>query len=192
MAKLKEEKILEEWSYLIEGAEGKSEQVFKLTEKNIDKVQPPQVELEREMIRPVGTLVGFFTTKKREFLVASNKYLKGYKIYLGARDYGKQLMVSWYLIGEAGVLAKLADIMAKHWILGFIFLPFYLIILLLQMIWKKSVTLENMNLFDREEATAYITTVHHAVLEAVADIMKGLNQDPSKIDKRTKGFLNIT
>ena len=192
MAKLKEEKIFEEWSYLIEGAEGEGEQVFKLTEKNINRVQPPQVEMKREMIRPADTLVGFLTAKKREFLVISNRYLKGYKIYLGARDYGKQLMVSWYLIGEPGTLAKLADIMAKHWILGFVFLPFYLIVLLLQMIWKKSVALENMNLFDREEATAYITTVHHAVLEAVADIMKGLNQDPSKIDRRTKGFLNIT
>lgn len=192
MAKLKEEKILEQWSYLIEGAQGKGEQVFKLTEKNIDRVQPPQVELEREMIRPAGTLVGLLTTKKREFLVASNRYLKGYRIYLGAKDYGKQLMVSWYLIGEGGILSKIANIMAKHWVLGFIFLPFFLIILAIQKIWGKTVDLENMNLFDTEEATAYITTVHHSVLEAVADIMKGLDQDPSKIDRRSKGFLKIT
>ena len=47
-------------------------------------------------------------------------------------------------------------------------------------------------MFDFEELTAYGTTVHRAVIKAVEEIMGQLNMDFSKVDTKSRGFLNIS
>ncbi len=49
----------------------------------------------------------------------------------------------------------------------------------------------DMNLFDTEELTAYITTVHHALTDAVKTMMEENKIDYTKIERRTQGFLNV-
>jgi coproporphyrinogen III oxidase len=49
----------------------------------------------------------------------------------------------------------------------------------------------DMNLFDTEELTAYITTVHHALTDAVKTMMEEQKIDYTKIERRTQGFLNV-
>jgi len=166
---LKEEKTLEKWSYLIEDANGKGEEIYNSIVRNIDKVKPEAVSARKETVMPQVSFSGFFKARRREFLVVDNSNFKSYKIYVGVRDYGKQLLVSWYLVCEPGVLGQLSRKMAE-----FKFMPL------------------QMNLFDEEELTAYTTTVHHAVLGAVKEVMEGLNQDFAKVDRKSKGFLNIS
>ena len=37
-----------------------------------------------------------------------------------------------------------------------------------------------------EELNAYVTCIHHCLLEAVDELMRSLGQDPSKIDRKSR------
>lgn len=210
----KEENITERWSYLIGGAQDKGKEIFKGTKKNIEEVNPPHVQLKEKMLTPRLSLAGILRAEKREFLVASNEYLRGYKLYVGAKDYGNQLMVSWYLISEPiSVLKLILEWIKSHWkislgiflaglILSFInksmfpslivWLPFLGYITFVSMTSKKSVLPQMMNIFDLEELTAYVTTIHRAVLDAVKEISEQVGFDFTKVDQKSRGFLNIS
>ena len=210
----KEEKITERWSYLIEGAQGRGKKIFEGTKENIEEVNPPHVQLKEEMLMPRLTLAGILRAKKREFLVASNKYLRGYKLYVSAKDYGNQLMVSWYLLSEPiSVLKAIIEWIKSHWkvslgtfLAGLIIALVVKTILPALVIWlsflgyiafasitsQKSVLPQMMNIFDLEELTAYVTTVHHAVLDATKEVSESVGFDFTKVDSKSRGFLNIS
>jgi hypothetical protein len=189
---IKESDILERWSYLIEGAEGRGEEIYKKTEENINRVQPPQVELKREKVAAERILVSFLGGPERELLLVKNKRLKGYEVYIGAKDYGKQLMVSWYLVSKQGGLEKIREAMGGNILISIFLIFIFIPLAAIQRFVKKSVSHATMGLFDYEELSAYTTTVHHSVLSSVGDLMTSLKQDPSKIDRKSKGFLNIS
>mgnify|MGYP001592978122 FL=1 len=52
--------------------------------------------------------------------------------------------------------------------------------------------LSALNVFDTEELTAYVTTVHHAVLETTKELMENRHLDFTKVDSKSRGFLNIS
>lgn len=217
MAKIKEfkeEKIIERWSSLIEEAQGKGKEIFEKTKKNIEKVNPPNVLIEEQMLTPKLSLAGIFRAEKRKFLVASNEHLRGYKLYVGAKDYGNQLMVSWYLVSEPGSILKLVlEWIKSQWKISLgVFLAGLISAFVVQMmfvalvVWmfflgyvafacmtsQKSVLPQMMNIFDLEELTAYATTAHRAVLDAVKEISETIDFDFTKVDRKSKGFLNIS
>ena len=190
MAKLKEKTIIEQWSVLIEGANGKGKEVFKMTEKILQEKETPKIKLIQKMVAP-----SFFKQiqgKEKPFLVVSNTYLKGYKMYIGATDYGQQLFVSWYLSLEPNKYLKI--IQALPWWAQLILLPIQILI----MIWlwlrrkSKAVSPEFLDIFDMEELSAYVTTVHHALIDTTEAISKEVDFDFTKVDLKSRGFLNIS
>lgn len=209
-----EEKISERWSYLIKGAQGRGKEIFENTKRNVEEVNPPRVQIKEEMLTPRLTLFGGLRAEKRKFLTASNEYLKGYKLYVGVKDYGNQLMVSWYLISEPGSILKLVlEWIKSHWkiSLGVFFVAFIPAFIIkatfpIPIVWlaflgyvvfacltsQKSVLPQMMNIFDLEELTAYTTTIHRAVLKAVEETCKDVDFDFTKVDQKSKGFLNIS
>ncbi len=120
-----------------------------------------------------GLIRGILGTN-REFLIATDKNfrLNPYQIFINARDYGNNLDVSWYLTYRL-----------PFWRALLRFIPF---------ISAASFALESLDLFDRQDLTAYATICHHSTLDAVVKLMMILNQDPSKIDKKSRGFLGIS
>ena len=95
-----------------------------------------------------------------------------YQIYVNARDYGNNLDVSWYLTFR------------PTWWQAFLSLiPF------VSMIPK---TLSDLDLFDQQDLTAFATNAHHCLLKTVEKLMASLNQDSSKIDRKSRGFLGIS
>lgn len=182
---LKQEKIVDRWSSILEGANGQGEQIIKETIRIIEQLEAPDVFLSREKRKPSG---GYSKTP-REFLIAQHRVLDGYDMYIGARDYGKQLFVSWYLLEEPISFWRLF----KRDVLGTLLRwPFIMLARMFSISQGGSGQLMTpLNLFDTEELTAYATTVHHAVLEAVKTVMEGQKLDFAKVDKRTSGFLNI-
>jgi hypothetical protein len=106
-------------------------------------------------------------------LVATDKNfrLNPYKIFINARDYGNNLDVSWYLTYRL-----------PFWRALLRFIPF---------IGGVSFALESLDVFDRQDLTAYTTICHYSILDAVVKIMMILNQDPSRIDRKSRGFLGI-
>ena len=110
----------------------------------------------------------------RDFLIVTNRVnakLSNFKTFVNANDYGESLFVSWYLTYRP---------------------DFWHALLMLLPGVKKVLSLDELNLFNKQDLTAYVTNVHHCLLEAVEKMMEGKGQDTSKIDRKSKGFLGIS
>jgi hypothetical protein len=47
------------------------------------------------------------------------------------------------------------------------------------------------NILKHQDLVAYVTVVHHCILDAVEALMQKLGQDPRRIDRKSKGFLEV-
>jgi hypothetical protein len=164
---LNEEIIIDRWSMLVKNGQGKTEQVYKDTEDYIRQSKAPAVEFERLDIRP-SFLEGVFGNK-RTYIRVTNRDLDGYKMYIGARDYGRNLDLSWYVTFEPGLITR--------------------IIARIFFIFSRKPWSPNLNLFQQQDLTAYSTVVHHCFMDAIGKITKGTGQ---QIDTKSKGFLGIS
>ena len=175
---LVKQKILDSWSVLIEGAQGRGDELIKKVVEYIEKSKAPNVSAEIVEAYPdLGSRIWSSISKRlarepKTYLMVSNDNLEATKIYVRAQDYGENLFVCWYLITEPGLLAELLSFPTSedkwHWV------P------------------RTRDVFTEEELTAYVTCVHHCVLKAVDDLMRSLGQDPSKIDRKSRGFLGVS
>lgn len=165
--------LLDNWSVLIKDAQGKGEELLRETERLIKESNIPDVEMERINLSISGGLSGIFSkTKEREYLEVKNKDLARYGIYITARDYGKNLDVQWYLFNRSPQsfieALKAAPKELRRGLTG------------------------GLNLFEQQDLTAFVTAVHHSLLEAVSKLMESLGQDPSTLDRKSRGFLGIS
>jgi hypothetical protein len=181
-------RTINSWSHLIAGAQGKEGTVANSIKKALNEVAAPNIGVEHRKISLSG-ISGMFTDSRKQ-LVVENRRLRGYHIFISIEDYGKQLNVSWYLMIKKNWLTSLLQLSALHDILGWFLIP---VVFIAKIFYSASSTTipELMNMFDIEELTAYGTTVHNAVISAVEQLMGSLNMDFSKVDTKSKGFLNI-
>ena len=169
---LKNQNITERWFASIGGATGESDKVLRAFMSGVQAAGIPEIEAERQSVS-VGLgskLKGIFSggaSQDRSMIVITNKSLPGWLIYTGARDYGKQLLVSWYLVTDEKEMSHLSRTIG---------------------------TMTNMELdiFKTEELSAFVTTVHQSLKEAVKQVMSENNLDFTKVDTHTHGFLNIS
>ncbi|MEM3693914.1 MAG: hypothetical protein QXI39_07850 [Candidatus Bathyarchaeia archaeon] len=169
---IRSEEVMENWSILIEDGRGRGNEVLDSTSKFLRDTEVQNVSVERRMMAP-GIVKGILG-EEREFLVVKPSGLKlaPYQIFLNARDYGKNLHVSWYLTYRIGVLRAILGLIP-----GLSLIPRFL---------------SDLDLFEQQDLTAYVTNVHRCTLKAVEKLMLELNQDPSKIDRKTRGFLGVS
>ena len=52
-------------------------------------------------------------------------------------------------------------------------------------------TVSAIDIFDQQDVRAYLTVTHHCLFEAVESLMKELGQDFSRIERKSKGFLEV-
>lgn len=170
---LNKDQVIDSWSALIEGGQGKSEQLFGETHDFVEESQAPNLTMAMREIAP-GVAAGL-AGRTRTFLVISengNPRLNPYEMFLNCRDYGNNLDVSWYVTYRPGV-----------WIAILSLLPF-----------GKEIqeSYRELDLFDQQDLRAYTTNAHRCLLKAVDALMLSLAQDPSRIDRRSRGFLGIS
>jgi len=192
MAIVKKEEVIDSWSILIGGGQGKAEEIFSNTDSFIDQTKVPNVKKERKKLAP-GVVRGLFGTK-RDFLVINetgNPRLRPFKMFVGARDYGNNLDVSWYLTVKPGFWRKLLAYLLLIPFLNLLILPFVLVGGLASKVKEKRGRLD-LDLFDEQDLRAYVTNAHHCLLEAVSKLMVDLHHDPSKIERKSRGFLGIS
>ena len=48
-----------------------------------------------------------------------------------------------------------------------------------------------LDIFETQDLKAYVTVVHHSVKKVIELLMQELGQDSSKIDWKSKGFLEV-
>ena len=170
---LRKEQVVDNWSILIENGQGNAKMVFKETENFIKKSKAPSVEMKMRNMSP-GTFKGLMGIE-RDFLEITdheNMRMAPYQIYVNARDYGISLDISWYLTFRPTWWHSLLSMV-----------PF------VSMIPR---TLSDLDVFDQQDLTVFATNAHHCLLKTVEKLMVSLNQDPSKIDRKSRGFLGIS
>jgi len=167
---LKDEKILDTWGLVIEGAAGRSGGLVESVQSLLQYSGLPGIAWQRVDAQP-GMIKGFFG-KKREYLMITNESLNDYRMYLGSRDYGKHLDVSWFLTVEPGFFKSAFSALLAH---GNINALSY-----------------NLDVFDMQDLRAYITAVHHCcVVRATQQVCKEVGQDAAKLNWQSKGFLQV-
>lgn len=192
MAILSKEEIVDDWSTLINGANGKADEVFSAVKDLIADTKVPNVAVERKEMSP-GVIRGMFGTK-RDFLVVTetgNRRLKPYQMYINARDYGTNLAVDWYLMYRSGWLVRVLAVLSAIPGLGLLVLPFAAIVAMGQRAKERRGGLD-LDLFDTQDLRTYVTNAHHCLLDSVDKLMVSLNQDPSKFERKSRGFLGIS
>jgi len=192
MAVVRKEEVIDDWGILIENGQGKAEQIFSETENFIKQSQAPNLKLEMKKLAP-GIIRGFFGTKRDFFVVTEkgNPRLRPYQMLIGARDYGNNLDVSWYLTYRPSFWLKLVAFLLFIPGLNFLVFPFALMGILGGMAKERRGGLD-LDLFDQQDLKAYVTNAHHCLLKSVEKLMTGLGQDPSKIERKSRGFLGIS
>lgn len=172
---LKGEKVVESWATVIEGAQGKADAVFEIARNFLEKSEAPGVSWE--MIDAQPSRIKGMVGKKREHILVINKDLKPYRMYMGVRDYGTHLDVSWFLTEEPSILRIIGRLLLSAFTFG-IYLIYWLLF-------------KGPDIFDQQDLRAYVTVGHHAVIRGVETLMAELNQDISGIDRKSKGFLEV-
>ncbi|NAS88319.1 hypothetical protein C4E24_01035 [ANME-1 cluster archaeon AG-394-G21] len=170
---LRKEQVIDSWGVLIEDGQSKADEVFQDTENLIRETKAPAIGMKIKKMAP-GIIKGALGVQ-RDFLVVINQErirLDPYQIFINARDYGNNLDISWYLTYRPSFFMAILSL-----------IPFVKIIPL---------SLSDLDLFDQQDLTAYTTNCHHCLLKAVEKQMLALNQDFSKIEKKSRGFLGIS
>ena len=169
---LKDEKIQERWEALIEQGQGQADTIFQAATEYLERAEPPEVRWERRDIRAGGLLSG----KKYDFLYARNRHLNDFRLYLTAYDYGTSLHVAWFLTIElpwwkriVGTILFWTDILPD----------------------PKDVAGAGLDIPKQLELSAYAITLHTAAKRSVKVLMEKLEQDFSKVDTKSKGFLQL-
>jgi hypothetical protein len=101
---IKDEKIIDRWSMIVENAQGLAEQIYSDTEAFVKESQAPGISFERVKVRP-SWLKGMLGNE-RSYLMVSNDALSDYRMFIGARDYGNALGISWFMTCEPGFFSK--------------------------------------------------------------------------------------
>jgi hypothetical protein len=168
---LKDDIILENWSTIILDASGYVDKVYSNAQHLIEAVQIPGGKIDSVTIRP-SFLKGLFGNE-RHYMRVTTDALKDYRIIANARNYGTCLDVSWYLTCEPGFFKKaLSNALTSG---------------------ENAMALsQNLDLFQRQDLSAFITVVHRCILKTVEGLMDNLGQDFSKLDRKSKGFLGIS
>ena len=187
---VRKEQIVEEWAVLIQGGQRHAREIIERSRGLIVTSRAPDVTMEEKEMAP-GVIRGFLGNK-RPFLVISNRSngnLKTYEMYLNARNYGNNLQVAWYVIYRPGIAEVILRLSLLVPFLNLFVLPLYFVIRLSK---ARQAGILGLDIFDAQDLQAYVTNAHHCVLEAVDQLLLDLNRDPSKIERKSRGFLGIS
>lgn len=170
MITLKEGKILDQWSTLMEQCQGHGEGLLQTVEKNLEQNQAPGVSWKQESVAP-GWLKGLFG-KRRDYLLVSNERFDDYLMCVGARDYGMNLDVYWYLIGsgKSPLVKAIAQMSGSPLLAAF----------------------KELDIFDQQDISAYVAVGHRCVLKAVDELGRQRNLDLARMDRKSRGVFAVS
>jgi hypothetical protein len=161
----KRESVIRQWGQLVRDGGGKAHWVLNETERLIKEVAAPNIEQRRETVSS-----GVFS-EKRDFLLVTHKSLREYAMFISARDFGRDLEVSWFLTVNPGFLKRA---ISKRLSSG-----------------NPNALSMSLDMFAHQDLNAYVGTAENCLHEALEHLLGDLKQDYSTIDRRSKGVLNI-
>jgi hypothetical protein len=165
MATLRTEHVIDVWHGVVKNAAGKDQYVLEKTEQAIKNASAPNVVCQREQVT-----TGLFG-EKRDFLMVTNKVLREYAMFIGARNYGKDLDCIWFMTVNPGFLKRA---LSKHLAAG-----------------NPTALSMSLNMFAQQDLAAYKQLAHQCLQEVIQELMESLHLDYSIVDRRSKGFLSV-
>ena len=164
---LKEENVLDEWSMLIDNGAGSGGELLDDIQTRLEQSQiPGGCRWSLEEVKS-STWVA---RVKREFLIVKLEQFGDYRIYIAARDYGRHLDVCRFTTVEPGFFKK--KLAEKTTGVG-------------------AALSAPKNILIEQDLKAWVSVVHHAVLDAVGALVSKMGQDPAKIRRESKGYLSV-
>ena len=162
---LKHEAVVDSWNVLVIGGAGRGEWAIERIDTKLGEAKMPGVHAQE---RDVSS--GLFGTK-RHFLVVGHNALRDYHMYIGARDFGTHLDVSWYLTIEPGPLKRAVS----KYTMG-----------------NPQALSMQIDFFSQQDMSAFVTGAHHCVKETVQELYEELKLDPTGLlNTKSKGFLSV-
>jgi hypothetical protein len=160
---LSREKVIDNWNMIIEQAAGRDKWVLDTTETFIQEANMPDVVFKQDQVT-----TGLFGAK-RLFLLVDHRHLKEYHMYIGARDFGTNLDVCWFLtLAPSGLKSAVSRYATGN--------PMALS--------------SQINLFSQQDLRAFTTIAHHCVKRTVDMLCEELKLGPPSMGQ-SKGFLNV-
>lgn len=184
------EDVVDQWGTLIQGAQEQGDMLLEEVARGILDSEAPNVRMERRDVAPSwlrGMLGG-----RRSFLIVSNgehPRLKPFRMYINARAYGQNLQMNWYLMQQPGIGETFTKLMLLVPLLNFFALP---IVWMSRMNQSPHAGVLELDFFDQQDLNAYVSNAHHCLLAAVDEVVVGLGQDPSRIDRKSRGFFGVS
>lgn len=165
MATLSREKVMDQWLALVERGAGRDQWVKDKTQEAISNAGAPGVVCRKEIVSS-----GMFG-EKRDFLMVTHARLREYAMFVGARDFGRDLDVCWFLTVNPSSLKRA---ISKRLAMG-----------------DPNALSMNLDVFAQQDLSAYKQVVHNCLQETLKTLMDDLKQDYSTIDRKSKGFLSV-
>jgi hypothetical protein len=165
---LKDETILNQWNMLVDGAAGRTIGLYDDIGERLRQARiPGEASWSLEEVQSGG----FLAKVRREFLIVRLGQFKDYRNYIGVRDYGSSLSCCRFLTVEPGFFKRE---MSKAVTGG-----------------ETRIFSTPKNVLVEQDLSAWVTVVHHCVIDAVKELVKTLGQDPLGVRTSSKGFLEI-
>lgn len=164
---LKEETILDQWAAMVDGAASHAGTVLADIDRRLRAAEiPGNCSWETEEVKSSG----WFSRVKREFIVIRLEQFSDYRMYAAARGYGIHLDICRFMTVEPGFFKRhLAE--------------------------RLGGTAEALsapkNILIEQDLRAWVTVVHHCVVDSVGALMDSIGQDKTKIRRESKGFLSV-
>lgn len=164
---IKEETIVDQWSAILDGAAGSNHNLLQDIQQQLREAQiPGECTWEYEEVKSSG----WVAKVRREFLVIRWKQFPDYRLYIGVRSFGINLDVCRFLTIEPGALKQFLSRKLSG---------------------DKAALSGPKNILIAQDLRAFLTTVHHVVLNAVGRVLTEHGQDPSGIVRKSKGMLEV-
>ncbi len=165
---LKEETILNQWSMLVDGAASRGSEVLDDIRSRLSAAKiPGRCTWSVEEVENGG----MFSKVRREFLIVRTEQFSDYRNYVGVRAYGTHLDLCRFLTVEPGFFKRE---LSKAITGG-----------------EDRLLSTPKNTLLEQDLSAWVTVVHHCVLDAVKALMTRVGQDPAGIQRESKGFLQV-
>ncbi len=177
MVTLKSGRIDTRWAALLDGCSGHAEAIFQKVEAHLKAYNAPGLSWERESAAP-GWIKGLLG-KRRDYIILTHERFKDHLMAINARDYGTALDVVWYLVvGPRGLRFWL-----RLWVLTFLTIGFYLL--------RVRVEPRGFDVFDQQDFDAYVEVGRRSVIYAVEELMRERDMDLTRLERRSRGRLEI-
>lgn len=190
MLSLKRAVIEDDWGEILKGCAGEGEGVLQNVELHLRAAEPPGVAWERTSVAPSWAkgVLG----KRRDFLYVRSERFPRHTLAVNARDFGRDLDVSWYLVLQPVIptLVLVAIVIAVSYFAFTISFQSGLQALLLGagvLAYLRFRRGRQLDLFDQQDLRAYKTVAHHAVLEATKRLMAAHDLDVTRLRRESRG-----